>query len=327
MGTDGQPGGTCAPERAGKVALVTGASGFIGSRLCLRLVADGVAVHGVSRGNPLPASLAGVHGHRLDLSAAGSVRELIREVRPDYIFHLAGHVKGARGIEHVQPALGDNLVSTVNLLTACTEAGCERLFLAGSLEEAGLGNAGAAPVPTSPYAASKFAASCYARMFHELYGTPVVVGRIFMTYGPGQRDLTKLIPYSILSLLDGKPPKLMSGSRPMDWIFVDDLVEGMLALIRAPGIDGGTIDLGTGEFHTSREAVELLVELLGSPVVPEFGAVGDRSNEVVHSADTESTARAIGWRAQVPFREGLRRTIDWYREHAGSGVQVHGSAP
>lgn len=92
-----------------------------------------------------------------------------------------------------------------------------------------------------------------------------MVARLFMVHGPRQRDFTKLIRGSIVKLLRGAAPKITSGERPMDWAFVEDLVDELLAAALAPGIDGRTVDIGTGGIRV-RQVVETLAELvLGSP--------------------------------------------------------------
>src|SRR5262249_8063133 len=156
-----------------------------------------------------------------------TVRAIITATQPDSIVHLASFVSGSRALDAVLPALHSNGVAAVNLLVAATEAGCRRIVLAGSLEEPQPGEPFGAP--GSPYAAAKLTASAYARMFYELYQTPVVVARLFMVYGPAQPDLRKLIPYITLALLRNEPIQLSSGVRPVDWIYVDDIVAGLIA--------------------------------------------------------------------------------------------------
>ena len=252
---------------AGRRALVTGASGFIGSALCRCLSQAGMEVHGVSRTERAATdSCARWHTYRLDDIEA--VRALFKAARPDYVFHLASHVAGSRSIELVLPTFSANLASTVNLLTAATEQGCERILLTGSLEEPDPGPDHA--VPSSPYAAAKFAASAYGRMFHALYNTPVAILRLFMVYGPGQQDLRKLVPYVTLALLKGQTPELSSGARKVDWIYVDDVAAGYLAAATAKGVEGGTIDLGSGRLDTVRTVVEELVGLINPHIQPLF---------------------------------------------------------
>lgn len=299
-------------EKAGRTVLVTGATGFIGSRLAARLADDGATVHGVWRRTP-PAGDEAIRWHQADLADADASRGLLRAIRPDVVFHLAGHVVGARGLEHVLPAFADNLASTVHLLVAAAELDRQpRMVLAGSLEQPD-GDAATA-VPSSPYAASKWAADAYVRMFHALYATSAVVARIFMVYGPGQRDLRKLVPYVTLALLRGERPELSSGTREVDWIFVDDVVAGLLALADAD-VAGVTVDLGSGELVSVRGVVDRLVGLVGGDAAPAFGSLPDRPMEQVRVARADATAERIGWRARVGLDEGLARTVDWYRQH------------
>src|SRR6266850_3886560 len=199
---------TSVPSLSGETVLITGASGFIGANLCRRLARNNSDVHAVSRA-VLPDLPRGVRGWRSDISQYEEVRRIFREVKPDIVFHLAGHVQGARGLDQVQPTLAGNLTTTVNMLSAAVESGCDRILLTGSQDEPDPGEACATEfVPPSPYAASKLAGSAYARLFHALYECPVTIARIFMGYGPAQRDLAKLIPHVILSLLQGQPPKI-----------------------------------------------------------------------------------------------------------------------
>src|SRR5262249_34039675 len=162
--------------------------------------------------------------------------------------HLAGDSRGARGVEMVLPTLHTNLVATANVLVASTEQGVARTVLAGSLEEPP--DDSAPLLPSSPYAASKLAGSQYARMFHALYRTRVVTARIYMVYGPAQRDLRKLIPYVTLSLLRGAQPQLTSGSRAVDWVYVLDVALGLARAALSDDLDGKTLDVGTGVLTT-----------------------------------------------------------------------------
>jgi nucleoside-diphosphate-sugar epimerase len=295
----------------GQKILVTGASGFIGSHLCRRLVEDQAEVHAIYR-TQAPADERGeVRWWQADVSEMSAVRRLFREIQPDVIYHLASHVKGAPNLEHVLPTFHSNLESTVNLLTLAAETGCRRVVLTGSLAEPDPNNGEL--FPSAPYAAAKWASSGYARMFHALYQLPVVIARVFMVYGPAQQDLTKLIPYVTLSLLRGETPKISSGERLVDWVYVSDVVEGFVALGQAAGIDGETIDLGSGELVSIREIVQRVASVVDPKASLKFGALPDRPLEPTRLAKTAETSARIGWRPQVSLREGLERTVDWYR--------------
>jgi UDP-glucose 4-epimerase len=296
--------------------LITGASGFIGSHLCQRLLEEGAEVHAVYR-TQTPPQDSGARWWQADLSDEASVRTLFRDIRPEVIFHLASHVKGAPNLEHLLPTFRSNLQSTVNLLTLAAEKGCRRMVITGSLAEPEVENGEL--FPSAPYAAAKWASSGYARMFHALYKLPVVIARVFMVYGPAQQDLTKLIPYVTLSLLRGEKPKISSGGRPVDWIYVSDVIDGFMALGQASGIDGGTSDLGSGKLVSIRELVEQLAVIVDPRAKVEFGALADRPLEPTRLAKVAETFASIGWKPRVSLQDGLERTVDWYkkeREHS-----------
>jgi UDP-glucose 4-epimerase len=299
---------------AGVKVLVTGASGFIGSHLCRILLQSEAEVHGISR-NFSPPQVQGLRWWHLDLTEASAVQQLMADVRPDIVFHLASHVAGARDLDLVIPTFQSNLGSTVNLLVAAAKSGCCRRFLVtGSLEEPDPGNPQA--VSCSPYAVAKWAGSAYARMFYELYHFPVVIARLFMVYGPEQKDLRKLIPYASLCLLRGEPPRVSSGTRLVDWVYVSDVVDGLLATAVAPDVEGATVDIGSGQLVSVREVVELLAKIVNPQVQPLFGAVADRPLERVRVAEIAQSKALIGWEPKTPLEQGLEQTVAWYEQQS-----------
>jgi UDP-glucose 4-epimerase len=294
---------------SGRRLLVTGASGFIGTRLCQRATENGAVVHALSR---RPQGAAGeIRWEQGDLTDDAAARDLVRRVQPDVVIHLASEVTGGRDLELVLPMLRANLLAAVNVMVACGEVGCARVVLAGSMEEPDLGDPDA--VAQSPYAVAKWGALAYARHLHALHELSVVHLRVFMVYGPGQLDLRKLVPYVTVSLLRGEAPKLTSGSREVDWIYVDDVVDAFLRAAVAPGVAGMSLDVGGGELVTARALVVRLRELVGGDVEPEFGMVPDRLLERVRAADPAPAAEALGWQPQTPLEEGLARTVAFYR--------------
>ncbi len=291
--------------------LVTGARGFIATHLCRALVATGARVHGVTSG---PASLPVSEVSRIqaDLADAAMVRRIVAEVNPDVVFHLAGHVTGGQEIGNVASTFAANLTSTVHLLTAASENKNCRVVLAGSMQEPDADDSRG--TPCSPYAASKWACAGYARMFHALYGLPVVIARPMMVYGPGQWDTTKLLPYVTTSLLSGTSPGVSSGARQLDWVYVDDVVSALMAVATFSALDGRTIDLGSGTLTSIREIVTLVASLVGSEAPVRFGAVADRPFEQPRAARADETRKLIGWVAETSLSEGLNRTVAWYRQ-------------
>jgi len=150
-----------------------------------------------------------------------------------------------------------------------------------------------------------------------------------MTYGPGQRP-HKIIPSVIISILEGRAPELGSGRRPVDWVYVDDVVEGMIAVAETSRLEGVTIDLGSGASVTIREVVNRIVALMGGQIEPRFGVLPDRAFEVIRIADLASAQELLGWRPKTPLEAGLRQTIEWYRNEIlrgrepGSAISTQG---
>jgi UDP-glucose 4-epimerase len=298
--------------------LVTGGSGFLGSHLCRRLCELGAEVYATSRISR-PSREGGPVWWQSDLTSLDEARTLLSKHPPEVIYHMAGAVGARPDRALVLPTFQSLLVTTVNLLMLGTELGCRRIILAGSLTEPRPQDV--PPTPSSPYSAAKWAASGYGRMFHSLYGTPVVVLIPFMTFGPGQHP-QKLVPSVILSLLKGHVPRLTSGRWEADWVYVDDVVQGFIAAGEAPDVEGKSFDIGSGRKTSVRVIVEKIVQEMGVRVMPAFGALPDRPMEPIRVADAQHTREALGWECSTMLEKGLRQTIDWYAatHHAAGAV-------
>jgi nucleoside-diphosphate-sugar epimerase len=289
---------------AGKRVLVTGASGFVGGHLCDALLALGADVYGMdSQGTGCPA---GCQSYMTDLKDLAAVRDMLSHVHPHLVYHLAGLVTAQQEMDLVLPMLHNNLVGAVHLFLALAEMGCERVVTISSSEEPTDG------APTSPYAASKAAARFYAGLFQRAYGLPVVVAKLFMVFGPRQRS-DKLIPYTVISLLRGESPKLTSGTRICDFVYVLDVVRGLLKAGLQPNLAGQTVELGTGTGTCIKDVAVMAADLVGGQLQPVFGAVPDRAGEQPQVADLAITRVLLGWVPRASLREGLAETVAWYR--------------
>ena len=293
---------------SGKRILVTGAAGFLGRHLCRRLAAAGAETHAVSR-SPRSDGEGRVRWWQADLEDLRATCALVADVKPDVLFHLSGLADGAANAGLLMPTFQSLLASTVHLIQAVNDAGRGRLILIASLEEP---RTGEECVPSSPYAAAKWAASSYGRMAHQAFGTPVVIVRTYMAFGPGQEP-RKVIPYTITSLLRGIPPKIHRHSRRLDWIYVDDVIDGYLRAAGEPGIEGSTIELGSGSAISIREVVERLAGMIAPGLTPTFGPTSDRTVEDIRIADTERAFSRIGWRPRTSLDTGLALTAEWFR--------------
>lgn len=290
----------------GRSVLVTGAAGLIGGALCRALAGLGAEVTGSGRKGSRPADAApDARWVDADLTQQKDVQALMAAGKPDIVFNLAGSVRGERTLAAIAPTLAGNFVATINLLLAAQAVGASRFVNTGSLQEP----TGADDAPCSPYAASKWAANAYVRMFGDQFGLETVIARLFMVYGPGQNDRTKLVPYVTRRFLSGVAPRLTSGVYEADWIYVDDVVEGLIALACVPEAKGKTIELGTGRLTSVRDVAMEIKKILGTPLEPEFGAVPDRPREVYRVADLGPSREILGWHPRTSLAEGLRQTV------------------
>lgn len=293
-------------------ALVTGGTGFYGANLCERLLAEGWQVHATTR-RVIPRSESLPKFHVADLQDMDAAERLLDSVEPDVVFHLSGSASAAVDVDLVLTTHHSQVTSAVNLLTIATRRSLQRLVLIGSLMEP-VGDIEEA-IPSSPYSASKLAVTSYGRMFHRMFDCPAVIVRPYMTFGPRQAA-GHVLPYVIRTLATGDAPQLSSGNWRTDWIYIDDVIDGLVLAGTHPGIDGEIIELGRGELRSVREMVTRIYEIMGTGRPPEFGVRDDRPHEPVRRADPAMTRKLIAWEPSTEIDDGLRRTIEWYSDRS-----------
>lgn len=296
---------------AGKTILVTGATGFIGSALCRRLLEEDVVLHAVSR-KARQSTDDRLRWWKVDLTKFDQTQELVKAVRADLIFHLAGQVNGALDPALTFPTFINNALSTVSLLAATQTVGCERFVYAASMLDPDPGNFSV--VPNSPYAASKLTASIYTKIFYELYDLPVVLLRTFFVYGPGPESKRKLIPYTILSLLKNETPIIRSGTRMVDFVYIDDVVEAYLSAAEGDSLIGNVIDVGSGESISIGDVAAKIADIIGSGVRPVLKAASNKPLELMPVARLEMAEQLLHWRPKVSLETGLKQTVAWYED-------------
>jgi UDP-glucose 4-epimerase len=292
--------------------LVTGAGGFLGSHLVERLASMGARLNLVSR-SPPPKALPGCW-YQQDLSDFRGTEELVRRTGPEVIFHLTSESRGGPELDNVLLTLRNDLICAVNCMVAATRVGCRRLVITGSIEEPDercpFPFRSPVSISLTPYGISKHATRMYASLFIAVHKLPLVTLIPFMTYGPRQKPF-KVVPYTILTLLAGGQPRLSSGKRLVDWIYVDDVIDCFVKAGTAPGIEGKIFEVGSCELVSIASMAKLIAELIPGSQEILFGAEPDRGHNRV--ADIAPAARYLQWRPRTPLRQGLEATIDWHR--------------
>ena len=303
---------------------LTGATGFIGQRLTQRLLDGGAEVAALVLPQEEGRAPDGVRVLPGNVADPQTVLQAVAEIRPTLIVHLA-----AVGVTNPDlpfpPACRVNVSGTINVLDAAREVGtARRIVLVGSSYEYGARRTHDGLDPFNAYSASKVAAWAFARAAYNTWGAPIVWVRPFQVYGPGQRAKA-LIPAAIHAALNDEDFPMTAGAQQRDFIFVEDVVAGLLAAATAPQIEGQVLDLGTGALHRVRDVVERIWALAGAQGRILAGALPYRPGEVpAIPADAERTRRLTGWTAVVGLDEGLQRTIDvMFREVShGQGTNI-----
>jgi nucleoside-diphosphate-sugar epimerase len=307
-----------------ELALVTGGAGFIGANLVRELLRRGRRVRvldDLSTG--LPANLQPVIDD-VELME-GDVRDpdaVARAVRGSaVVFHEAAIPSVARSVVDPVASHAANATGTLNVLVAARDEGVGRVVYASSA--AVYGNTGALPLredmaarPASPYGASKLAGERYLEAFTRTYGLPTVALRYLNVFGPHQdpkSDYAAAIPRFISCALSGDAPTVFGdGEQARDFVFVDDVVRANMCALDADGAAWGrAFNVGRGERRTVNELLAAIGSLIpGAFREPVHAA--PRSGEVRDSWSDIAEARAtLGYEPEVPFEEGLRRTIEW----------------
>ena len=291
--------------------LVTGSSGFIGQHLCHRLHAEGAQLVLMQR-EPHAVPWPGARCVHAQSTERADIAATLRQVQPDIVFHLAGFVSGDRSREAVVRAFDGNVLGSANILLTClTQLPHARVVFTSSLEAS---NPLRDPVSTgSAYGISKLMVEVLCGTLHELYSSPMFTARLGMVYGPGDANSCRLVPAVIRAFLNGETPRLSSGRRRSDWVYIDDVIAGLVAMAGAVSLPQPAFDLASGELHSVREVAELIAELMGANQPIDFDTSLDRPREQERVADMATTRRLLQLGAATDLRTGLVRTIEAYR--------------
>jgi nucleoside-diphosphate-sugar epimerase len=308
--------------------LVTGGAGFIGSHLSEELarrdhqvrVADSLVTGKRSNLDHVP----GIEFLEGDLADLDFARHAVAGV--DYVLHQAALPSVPRSVKDPITSNRANVDATLNVLVAARDAGVRRLVFAGS--SSAYGNTLTSPKhedmptsPLSPYALQKVVGEQYLQMFTSLYGLETVTIRYFNVFGPRQDPSS---PYSgvislfATALLENRAPTIYGdGQQSRDFTYVANVVDGVLRACEATGASGRVINVATGTSISLNELFEAMRRLLGATVKPEYA--DPRAGDVRDSlADLRLAKEILGYKPIVPFEEGLRRTVEWYRTVAAT---------
>ncbi len=315
------------------ISVVTGGAGFIGSNLAQRLLELGERVRIVD--NFLTGRRENIAGllerypEELEL-IEGDIRDIRLLCRAfagaRYVYHQAALPSVQRSVE--DPILSNdiNVAGTLNILTAARGAGIARVIYASSSSVYGdsptLPKRESMPArPISPYGLTKLVGEEYCRLFYSLYGLETVSLRYFNVFGPRQdpgSEYAAVIPRFISKMLSGQPPIIYGdGEQTRDFTFVENVVEANLLASRIPAAAGECFNIACGEQQSLKQLVAILNELLGTSYAPVH--TDPRPGDIRHSlADVNKARRLLDYSPAIDLREGLKKSIDWYRENSAA---------
>jgi nucleoside-diphosphate-sugar epimerase len=305
--------------------LVTGAAGFIGRSIAAALLGRGDSVRGVDNfATGKRANLAGLEAMEFvegDLADLDVAREACAGI--EVVFHEAALPSVPRSVLDPIASNAACVDATLNLLWAAKEAGVRRVVYAASSSAYGdtptlPKHEGMLPNPISPYAVAKLAGEYYMRSFSRVYGLETVSLRYFNVFGPYQDPTSAysgVLAVFCRKMLAGEQPTIYGdGETSRDFTFIQNTVEANLlaASAAAEKVSGRVMNVATGVRITLNQVVEELREITGYAGPVAYAA--ERAGDIQHSlADVALAGELLGYAPSVGFREGLRRTVEWYR--------------
>jgi nucleoside-diphosphate-sugar epimerase len=304
--------------------LVTGAAGFIGSNIVEELVERGEAVRAfdnlstghLSNLEPFLPKITFIEG---DLRDESALADAVRGV--DYVLHEGALASVPRSVADPLTSHEANATGTLKLLLAARDAGVKRVVFASSSSV--YGDSPTLPKhedmptsPLSPYAVTKLAGEEYCKVFTRVYGMPTVALRYFNVFGPRQdphSQYAAVIPAFIDSALSGKRPTIYGdGQQTRDFTYVKNVVLANLLACSTSAADGRSVNIACGDRISLLDLMSQINILLGTNIEPIFEP--ERAGDVKHSlADISRAESLLGYRTEIPFAEGMRRTVDYMR--------------
>ncbi len=308
--------------------LVTGGAGFIGNNLVRRLLQNDVSSIVIMDNQSSGMSVFLPNDPRItfvgmDIDKMDKLNFVINQHEFDYVFHLAAHFANQNSVDHPFSDIQTNIVGTVSLLEILKFHKSLRKFVYASSScvygTASEMNENTFIYPSeTPYSINKYTAELYTQYYAHLFHVPTVSIRIFNTYGPYEMagKYRNVIPNFIEKALNGEDLVITgTGRESRDFTFVDDLVDLMLRAALSPSKDGEIYNGGTGDRTEILQMAEIIKEVTGSMSNIVFKPARNWDKVKDRLSDTSKSAKELGYTPNVKIREGLEKTIKWYKDN------------
>ena len=306
--------------------LVTGGAGFIGSNIAAKLVSQGCFVRVVDnlltgKKSNLAAILDKIDFIEADMGDEKVASYAMKGI--DVCLHQGALPSVPRSVDDPAATHKHCVDATFTLLLAARDACIKRFVYASSSSAYGDTPTlpkveSMPPQPLSPYAVGKLAGEYYCSVFYKVFGLETISLRYFNVFGPHQDPTSQYaaaIPAFVTAILEDQPPTVFGdGEQSRDFTYVDNVVEANLLAARVKHTTGEVLNIACGQAVTVNETIDVINELLGKNIEPLYDA--PRPGDVRHSlADITLAQQIIGFEPTVPFKQGLQKAIDWYRDN------------
>jgi UDP-glucose 4-epimerase len=309
--------------------LISGVAGFIGSNLAHELLKRGERVRGfdnfeTGKRENLAELDTRIDFRELDLLDAAAMAQACQGV--DYVLHQAAIPSVPRSVIDPVSSHNTNLNGTLNLLMAARDAKVKRVVYAASSSAYGdtptlPKHEGMVPDPISPYAVQKLGGELYLKSFSRVYGLETVSLRYFNIFGPRQDPTSQysgVLAKFISQMLANQTCTIFGdGEQSRDFTYIENAVNANLLACTAPAgkVNGQVFNVATGTRFSLNQTFNILKSIIGYSGTPQYQEV--RAGDVKHSlADISRSEEALGYKPSVGFEEGLRRTVEWYKQIA-----------
>lgn len=298
-----------------KNILITGATGFVGGSLMKRLEQLGASVYGVSRKSKAKNIFT------ISVLDYEKIKQLVQKKDISICFHLAGEALVEAGQDRPYDTFKTNIEGTLNMLEIARSQKFEKIIIASSSHVYGRNKVpyfeGYMPRPSRPYETSKACMDLVAKSYADTFNLPVLIPRFVNIYGPGDMNLSRLIPRTIKSILNGSNPKMWGGDAVRDYLYIDDAIDAYISLVTVAIKKVGNnriFNFGSNNTISVKNLIDKIIAITGKDMKIEK-IINKREAEIKSQyVSFKKANRLLHWSPRIELDEGLTNTIAWYKK-------------
>jgi len=307
-----------------KKVLITGGAGFIGANFARKFLDLGYKVNLIEKKGAniwrIKEIKNKINIYYFDLKDANKLESLIIRIKPEIVLHFAAYGTYPRNQKDIKQTIEVNLLGTINLINACSKVKLKCFINTGTSSEYGIKNV---PIrehdllePDNLYGITKAAGTMYCQNMAKKLNFPIITMRPFAIYGYFE-EKDRLIPTIIKSCLTNKELKLSSSDSVRDFIFIEDMIDAYLSVIKnCKKAKGEIFNLGAGEQTKIKEIVNMIKKITGSKIKPKYGKVELAQFEPKKwVADTSKIKKLLKWSPKYSLKDGLKKNILWFKNN------------